>query len=196
MTRRLRGAALVSAMVVLLAAAHLGSGSFGHDHGRMPTAVRTASVAVGGDASAVADGGPASVSAGQRIVLAEARVASLGPASAARGEPVSVAASDPGAPPATTAPAPSTRPYLGKFLVTCYVLRGTTKSGRPVSRDVVAVDPKVIPLGTRLGIAGIGPRFAADTGRLIRGNHLDVWMPSHDDCVRFGRRHLDVYLIP
>src|SRR5205823_4062063 len=49
---------------------------------------------------------------------------------------------------------------LGTFTITCYALGGSTASGRPASSDVVAVDPRVIPLGTRVLIAGIGVRTA------------------------------------
>ena len=81
---------------------------------------------------------------------------------------------------------------LGNFTVTCYALRGTTATGRPVSTSVVAVDPRVIPLGSRVHIAGVGTRLAADTGGKIRGNRLDVWLPSVSACRQFGVRRLAV----
>src|SRR5436190_93923 len=49
------------------------------------------------------------------------------------------------------------RGVLGRFTVTCYALSGTTASGRRVSSNVVAVDPRVIPIGTRIHIGGVGP---------------------------------------
>jgi 3D (Asp-Asp-Asp) domain-containing protein len=51
----------------------------------------------------------------------------------------------------------------------------------------------VVALGTRLVIEGIGPRLAADTGRSIRGQRLDIWEPSAAACKRFGRRQLRVW---
>jgi 3D (Asp-Asp-Asp) domain-containing protein len=81
---------------------------------------------------------------------------------------------------------------LGQFHVTCYALRGTTSTGRPVGMDVVAVDPSVIPYGTRIHIEGVGWRIAADTGPKIRGKRLDIWMPSTQTCVQFGLRSLAV----
>jgi 3D (Asp-Asp-Asp) domain-containing protein len=86
------------------------------------------------------------------------------------------------------------RSDLGTFLVTCYALRGRTADGGHASLDVVAVDPSVVPLGTRLVIDGVGVRVAADTGRKIRGRHLDVWAPTRDECVRFGAQRLRVWL--
>ena len=85
------------------------------------------------------------------------------------------------------------RPYLGQFEVTCYALKGHTYTGRRVSTDVVAVDPRVVPLGTRLYIAGVGVRVAEDTGRLIKGHRLDVWLPTTKACMQFGRRPMAVY---
>ena len=91
---------------------------------------------------------------------------------------------------ASAAPA---RPLVGRFVVTCYALRGETATGRRVSTDVVAVDPRVVPLGARLYIAGVGVRTAADTGRAIKGSRLDIWMPTSRECRQFGRRPLAVY---
>jgi 3D (Asp-Asp-Asp) domain-containing protein len=83
--------------------------------------------------------------------------------------------------------------FLGTFEITCYSLQGTTASGRPVSEDVVAVDPSVLPLGTHIVIDGLGTKVAGDTGGNIEGNRLDIWMPSSDDCLRFGRQHRKVW---
>jgi 3D (Asp-Asp-Asp) domain-containing protein len=85
--------------------------------------------------------------------------------------------------------------YLGDFLVSCYTLGGNTATGRPVSTDVVAVDPRVIPLGSRIVIAGLGARTASDTGGAIRGHRLDVWMPSADACREWGMRTRPVYRV-
>jgi 3D (Asp-Asp-Asp) domain-containing protein len=81
---------------------------------------------------------------------------------------------------------------LGHCHVTCYALRGTTSTGRPVGMDVVAVDPRVIPYGTRIHIEGVGWRIAADTGAKIKGKRLDIWMPSSQTCIEFGLRRLAV----
>jgi 3D (Asp-Asp-Asp) domain-containing protein len=111
----------------------------------------------------------------------------------------------PAAPPGTTRPAPSRTPTstagargveLGIFEVSCHTGKGVTASGRPSSRETVSVDPRVVPLGTRLVIDKVGPRVAADTGGAIRGQRLDIWEPSVAACTRFGRRQLRVWQAP
>ena len=54
-------------------------------------------------------------------------------------------------------------------------------------------DAEIIPLGTRVHIAGVGPRLALDTGGKIKGRRLDIWLPTEGACMRFGRRTLPVY---
>jgi 3D (Asp-Asp-Asp) domain-containing protein len=83
---------------------------------------------------------------------------------------------------------------IGKFTVYCYALSGKTASGEPVSTDVVAVDPKVIKLRTRLYIDGVGWRTALDTGGAIKGNKLDIWLPSVSECRKWGKRTAEVYV--
>jgi 3D (Asp-Asp-Asp) domain-containing protein len=109
------------------------------------------------------------------------------------------------APPGTTRPAPSRAPTstasargaeLGIFEVSCHTGKGVTASGRPSSRETVSVDPKVVPLGTRLVIDKVGPRVAADTGGAIKGRRLDIWEPSAAACTQFGRRQLRVWQAP
>jgi 3D (Asp-Asp-Asp) domain-containing protein len=108
----------------------------------------------------------------------------------------------PASPPGTTQPAPSRAPtstagargaLLGSFEVTCHTGKGVTALGRPSSRETVSVDPRVVPLGTRLVIDKVGTRVAADTGGGIKGWRLDIWEPSLDACRRFGRRQLRVW---
>ena len=73
-----------------------------------------------------------------------------------------------------------------------YHLPGRTASGLPVGVGVVAVDPNVIPLGTRMFIPGYGPGIAADVGSAIRGNIIDLWMPSTAAARRWGRRTVTI----
>ena len=70
-----------------------------------------------------------------------------------------------------------------------------TATGLPATHGVVAVDPDVIPLGTRLYIPGYGVAIAADTGGMIEGDMIDLCMESYDDCMDFGRRDIDVYIL-
>ena len=70
-----------------------------------------------------------------------------------------------------------------------YHLPGRTASGLPVGVGVIAVDPTVIPLGTRVFVPGYGPAVAADVGTAIKGNIIDLWMPTHGPGTRLGPAH-------
>lgn len=72
---------------------------------------------------------------------------------------------------------------------------GITATGIPAVRGVVAVDPDVIPLGTRLFIPGYGEAVAADTGGAIIGNKIDLVMDSYGEAMDFGRRDVTVYVL-
>ncbi|HET9029397.1 MAG TPA: ubiquitin-like domain-containing protein [Candidatus Aquilonibacter sp.] len=75
----------------------------------------------------------------------------------------------------------------------CTGCSGITASGRPAGHGIVAVDPRVIPLGTHLYIPGYGFAIAGDTGGAIRGNRIDLGFDSYADAIRFGRREVTVY---
>ena len=75
----------------------------------------------------------------------------------------------------------------------CYGCSGVTAIGRPAGHGIVAVDPRVIPLGTRLYIPGYGYALAGDTGGAIRGRRIDLGFNSLHDAMRFGRREVVVY---
>lgn len=75
-----------------------------------------------------------------------------------------------------------------RVLVTSYCLRGTTASGTAVHWGAVAVDPALIPMGSRLYVPGYGPARAEDTGGAIVGAHIDEWRPSCSDALRATRR--------
>ena len=77
---------------------------------------------------------------------------------------------------------------------TAYTLQGTTATGAPVGYGVVAVDPSVIPLGTRLTIPGYGEGVAADTGGAIQGAVIDLWFPTDADAASWGRRTVTITL--
>jgi 3D (Asp-Asp-Asp) domain-containing protein len=72
---------------------------------------------------------------------------------------------------------------------------GLTASGRPAIGQLVAVDPRVIPLGAMLHIPGHGWQLAADTGRLIKGNRVDLLCASHDEARQFGVRWMPVTIL-
>jgi 3D (Asp-Asp-Asp) domain-containing protein/peptidoglycan hydrolase CwlO-like protein len=77
---------------------------------------------------------------------------------------------------------------------TGYSLRGRTATGIPVGWGVVAVDPNVIPLGTRMTIPGYGEGIAADTGSAIVGNTIDLWFPTLAQARQWGRRTVTITL--
>jgi 3D (Asp-Asp-Asp) domain-containing protein/septal ring factor EnvC (AmiA/AmiB activator) len=77
---------------------------------------------------------------------------------------------------------------------TAYTLGGSTATGAPVGYGVVAVDPSVIPLGTRLTIPGYGEGVAADTGSAIQGATIDLWFPSASAAAAWGRRTVTITL--
>jgi 3D (Asp-Asp-Asp) domain-containing protein len=77
---------------------------------------------------------------------------------------------------------------------TAYTLHGTTATGAPVGYGVVAVDPSVIPLGTRMTIPGYGEGIAADTGGAVRGAVIDLWFPSAGQAAAWGRRTVTITL--
>lgn len=72
---------------------------------------------------------------------------------------------------------------------------GVTASGIPATRGIVAVDPEIIPLGTRLYIPGYGEALAADTGGAIQGNRIDLVVDSYGEAMNFGRQDIDVYIL-
>lgn len=71
----------------------------------------------------------------------------------------------------------------------------TTSTGRKVQHGIVAVDPTVIPLGTRLYIEGYGFAVAADVGGAIKGNKIDLYMETISKARAFGRRIVKVYIL-
>jgi len=73
---------------------------------------------------------------------------------------------------------------------------GITASGRKAMWGTVAVDRRVIGLGTRLRIEGFPDTIfrADDVGGAIKGKHIDLWFPSHRKALEFGRQKLVVEL--
>ena len=77
------------------------------------------------------------------------------------------------------------------YVATAYSLRGKTASGRMVSRGLIAADPRVLPLGSRVRLEHpgyTGEYLVADTGGMIKGRRIDIWIPSTREAMRFGRR--------
>ena len=87
-------------------------------------------------------------------------------------------------------------PEVMIFEATAYCYTGNrTATGTWPSRGTIAVDPEVIPLGTRLHIEGYGEGIAEDTGGAIQGHIIDLYMESEDECWDWGRRTVEVRII-
>ena len=84
------------------------------------------------------------------------------------------------------------------YIATAYSLRGKTASGRYVSQGIIAADPRVLPLGSRVRLeagAWSGEYLVADTGGAIRGRKIDIWTPSSREAMRFGRRKVKLTVL-
>lgn len=93
---------------------------------------------------------------------------------------------------------------LGEFKLTFYCpcaacngrSDGLTKSGTTaVEGRTIAVDPSVIPLGSRVYIEGYGVFIAEDTGSAIKSKKIDVFLESHSRCYENGIDYANVYLL-
>lgn len=117
---------------------------------------------------------------------AERRTATLAVAAPApEVSPVEAASSAP-------APAAAAGPRTLTVSTTGYALRGRTATGIPTAPGVVAVDPSVIPLGTRMTIPGYGVGIAADTGGAVHGAEIDLWFPTTAQALAWGRRTVTI----
>ena len=100
------------------------------------------------------------------------------------------------APPAPLAERP---PQLQQFEATAYSITGKTASGAHTRKGIVAADPRILPLGSRIRVhdAGkySGEYVVADTGRTIRGREIDIYIAAPAEAKRFGRRQVDVEVL-
>ena len=84
------------------------------------------------------------------------------------------------------------------YTATAYSLRGRTASGRLVSKGLIAADPRLLPLGSRVRLqAGSysGDYLVADTGTAVRGRRIDIWTPTSSEALRFGRRMIKLTVL-
>jgi 3D (Asp-Asp-Asp) domain-containing protein len=86
---------------------------------------------------------------------------------------------------------------VNSFTVKAYAYTGggTTASGKKAGVGRIAVDPKVIPLGTVLYVEGYGVCVAADTGGNIKGKTVDLYMNSEGACRSWGKRYVTCYIL-
>ncbi|GAA0078513.1 3D domain-containing protein [Clostridium sp. CTA-5] len=85
-------------------------------------------------------------------------------------------------------------------MATAYSGHNTTATGRqpvrnPGGLSTIAVDPSVIPLGSKVYIEGYGYAIAADTGGAIQGNKVDLYLNSSSECSSWGRRSVNVIVV-
>jgi peptidoglycan DL-endopeptidase CwlO len=99
-----------------------------------------------------------------------------------------------GPPPSVPTGAPAGPGTQLTVQATGYALQGTTATGIPTSWGVIAVDPSVIPLGTRMTVPGYGEGVAADTGGAVKGLIIDVWFPTRKQALAWGRRTVTITL--
>ena len=77
---------------------------------------------------------------------------------------------------------------------------GITSTGVRAKRNAngystVAVDPRVIPLGTKLWVDGYGLAIAEDIGGAIKGNHIDLYFSSSNEMWNWGSRNVSIYIV-
>ena len=79
---------------------------------------------------------------------------------------------------------------------TAYTFTGNkTATGVEPRQGIIAVDPKVIAMGSKLYVEGYGYAIAADTGGAIRGNRIDVFFPTPRQCIDWGRKNIVIYVL-
>ncbi|WP_026574277.1 3D domain-containing protein [Bacillus sp. UNC438CL73TsuS30] len=85
------------------------------------------------------------------------------------------------------------------YTASCEGCSGITATGMNIkanpNQKVIAVDPSVIPLGSKVYVEGYGEAIAGDTGGAIKGNRIDVFIPSEHDAINFGVKHLKVTIL-
>lgn len=72
---------------------------------------------------------------------------------------------------------------------------GTATGTRCTEGRTIAVDPRVIPLGSKVYIEGFGDFIAEDTGGAIKGNKIDIYLKDHDRCYALGVARANVYVM-
>jgi 3D (Asp-Asp-Asp) domain-containing protein len=86
-----------------------------------------------------------------------------------------------------------------RMKATAYAQKGTTASGDPTRRGVIAADPHVLPLGTKVKVSGAGEYSGTyavkDTGKKIKGRKIDVFTPSRREAKKFGKKDVKVRVV-
>ncbi|WP_332841483.1 3D domain-containing protein [Paraclostridium bifermentans] len=72
---------------------------------------------------------------------------------------------------------------------------GVTPVRNPNGLSTIAVDPSIIPLGSKVYIPGYGEAVAADTGGAIKGHRIDLFLNSENECINWGRQNVTLYIL-
>ena len=85
------------------------------------------------------------------------------------------------------------------FDATAYSVKGETAQGTPARKGVVAADPKVLPLGSKIQVEEAdghsGTYRVEDTGPAVKGHEIDIYEPSHHRAKQFGRKKVRVKVL-
>ncbi|WP_375709157.1 3D domain-containing protein [Sporosarcina sp. NCCP-2222] len=85
------------------------------------------------------------------------------------------------------------------YTANCNGCSGITSTGINLKKNpdvkVIAVDPKVIPLGTKVHVEGYGYAIAGDTGSAIKGNKIDVFFSSKSEAYDWGRKNVKIKIL-
>lgn len=107
----------------------------------------------------------------------------------------------------TSTTAPSTNNTASKeitveasaYTASCEGCSGITATGINLKTNpnakVISVDPTIIPLGSKVYVEGYGEAIAGDTGGAIKGNRIDVFIPSQQDAINFGVKKLKITIL-
>ncbi len=126
------------------------------------------------------------------IVAPRARVIAVGTAKRSRGIPVAALSSRDSKPPKGGR---KMRVEATAYSAAQPDLNDITATGAKAVRGVIAVDPRVIPLGTRVYVPGYGYAVAADTGGAIKGKRIDLCFDTVAECFKWGRRMVTITIL-
>ncbi len=85
------------------------------------------------------------------------------------------------------------------YTASCKGCSGVTRTGINLKKNpglkVIAVDPNVIKLGTKVYVEGYGYAVAGDTGGAIKGNKIDVFIPTQSEALKWGRKNVKIKIL-
>ena len=85
--------------------------------------------------------------------------------------------------------------WMESTAYSAYETSGITATGEAVRHGIAAVDPNMIPLGSKLYVEGYGHALAADVGGAIQGNRIDLGFDSYQEALDWGRRDVKVHVL-